>query len=115
MVIVRLGRDDESGLLERLLDVGFGAGQFVGARRRPFTDVDAQCPDVIVQGNFERVGFGQSPQARTSWSCTPRPSTPRRTLSPGFMKVGGFMPAPTPGGVPVVMISPGNRVKKRLA
>ena len=115
MVIVRLDRDGESGLLEGVLDVGLGASQLVCARRRPFTDVDAQGSDVIVQGDFERVGFGQSPQALTSWFCAPRPSTPRRTMSPGFMNVGGFMPAPTPGGVPVVMISPGNSVKKRLA
>ena len=31
--------------------------------------------------------------------------------SPGLRKRCGFMPMPTPGGVPVVMMSPGIRVK----
>ena len=33
--------------------------------------------------------------------CCPRPSTPSSTTSPAFRKVGGFIPMPTPGGVPV--------------
>ena len=32
------------------------------------------------------------------------------TTSPGFKKHGGFMPAPTPLGVPVAITSPGNNV-----
>ena len=50
--------------------------------------------------------------SRTTFCCwTPRPSMPMRIVSPGFRKRCGFMPMPTPGGVPVVMMSPGIRVK----
>src|SRR5262249_55320246 len=35
--------------------------------------------------------------------CSPRPSTPRRTTSPALRNCGGFMPRPTPGGVPVMI------------
>src|SRR5215831_1784675 len=50
---------------------------------------------------------------RHSWlitrcSCSPNPSIPKRTRSPGFKKMGGFFPSPTPGGVPVLMMSPGS-------
>ena len=33
-----------------------------------------------------------------------------RTVSPGFRNWGGFIPAPTPAGVPVAMMSPGDSV-----
>ena len=40
---------------------------------------------------------------------------PSRISSPAFRNTGvGFMPMPTPGGVPVVMRSPGQSVMKRL-
>src|SRR5205807_2884629 len=45
-----------------------------------------------------------------SWRCSPRPSMPSVTTSPTLRKVGGFMPRPTPGGVPVVTMSPGSSV-----
>src|SRR3954453_2786313 len=45
-----------------------------------------------------------------SCRCSPRPSMPRVTTSPTLRNCGGFMPVPTPGGVPVVTISPGIRV-----
>jgi len=35
-------------------------------------------------------------------------------LVAGLEVLGGFMPRPTPGGVPVVMRSPGHSVMKRL-
>lgn len=38
--------------------------------------------------------------------CWPRPSMPSVMTSPAFKNRGGFMPRPTPGGVPVVMTSP---------
>ena len=48
----------------------------------------------------------------TTFCCwMPSPSMPMRMISPGFRKRCGFMPMPTPGGVPVVMMSPGIRVK----
>ena len=55
-------------------------------------------------------GLYRSSQALTSWRCSPRPSTPKRMTSPGLRKIGGSWPRPTPGGVPVAMTSPGNRV-----
>ena len=56
------------------------------------------------------AGGGQPAQARTSWRCSPSPPMPRRITSPGFRKTCGFCPAPTPGGVPVGMTSPGSKV-----
>ncbi len=47
----------------------------------------------------------------TSWRCSPRPSTPTRITLPGLRKIGsGLCPMPTPGGVPVEMMSPGKSV-----
>src|SRR4051794_39727959 len=45
--------------------------------------------------------------ATISCRCSPKPSMPRVTTSPTLRNCGGFMPVPTPGGVPVVTISPG--------
>ena len=39
---------------------------------------------------------------------------PSVITSPFFRYSGGFMPRPTPGGVPVVMMSPGISVMKWL-
>jgi hypothetical protein len=39
---------------------------------------------------------------------------PSVTTSPALRNCGGFMPMPTPGGVPVVMMSPGIRVMNWL-
>ena len=36
-----------------------------------------------------------------------------RTVSPGCRNTGGFIPMPTPEGVPVAMMSPGSRVIPR--
>ena len=59
------------------------------------------------------ISFGS--QACTFWRCSPRPAMPRRISSPAFRNTGvGFMPRATPGGVPVVMRSPGHSVMKRL-
>ena len=41
---------------------------------------------------------------------TPSPSIPNSTISPSFKYLGGFKPIPTPSGVPVDIISPGNKV-----
>src|SRR6476661_7586587 len=55
--------------------------------------------------------FNEPIQARygtTFCSCSPSPSMPRRTTSPALRNCGvGFMPSATPGGVPVMMTSPG--------
>jgi hypothetical protein len=44
--------------------------------------------------------------------CSPSFSIPSVTTSPAFRNCGGFIPSPTPGGVPVVMTSPGSRIMK---
>ena len=44
----------------------------------------------------------------------PRPSIPSSTTSCGRKYLGGFMPSPTPAGVPVLMTSPGSRVMNSL-
>ncbi len=57
---------------------------------------------------------GYSGSAITSWRCTPRPSIPSSTTSPGLRYCGGFCPIPTPGGVPVEITSPGCRLMNWL-
>jgi len=52
--------------------------------------------------------------AMTCWRASPKPSMPNSTRSPGFKKLGGFRPSPTPAGVPVLIKSPGNSVMKEL-
>jgi hypothetical protein len=53
--------------------------------------------------------------ATTCWCCSPNFSIPSVMTSPGLRKMGfGFFPRPTPGGVPVVMMSPGSKVIIRL-
>ncbi len=42
--------------------------------------------------------------------CAPRPSMPSVMTSPGLSHIWGFIPMPTPGGVPVVITSPGRSV-----
>jgi len=44
--------------------------------------------------------------------CSPSPWTPSRTTSPARKNFGsGLMPMPTPGGVPVMITSPGSMTK----
>ena len=52
--------------------------------------------------------------ATTDWVWSPRPWMPSSILSPGTRYLGGFWPMPTPGGVPVEMMSPGWSDMKRL-
>ena len=55
------------------------------------------------------------PQAAISVvRCSPSPSIPSRIVWPARRNTGGFMPAPTPGGVPVLMMSPACKVMKWL-
>src|SRR3954469_2835003 len=60
------------------------------------------------------AAFAASPyilNRTTFWRCSPSPSMPSVTTSPALRNVGGFMPSPTPGGVPVVITSPGSITK----
>jgi len=52
--------------------------------------------------------------ATTCWRDWPKPSMPSSTMSPGFRYCGGFMPRPTPAGVPVLTTSPGRSVMNWL-
>src|SRR5262249_61546927 len=46
-------------------------------------------------------------ESTTFWHDSPNPSMPSATISPAFRYTGaGFMPRPTPGGVPVLITSP---------
>src|SRR5690606_18738103 len=52
----------------------------------------------------------------TFWVCSPSPSIQSFTVSPGLSQpgvshFGGLWPSATPGGVPVVMMSPGSMTK----
>jgi hypothetical protein len=62
-----------------------------------------------------QLSMSAGSQACTTWRCVPRPSMPSVITSPGLRYTGfGLMPMPTPGGVPVVIRSPGYSVMKRL-
>ena len=62
-----------------------------------------------------RPEAGDQAAATTCCVCSPRPCTPRRMVWPGLRNTGsGFMPRPTPGGVPVLMMSPACSVMKWL-
>ena len=54
-------------------------------------------------------------RAATTWRWLPSFSMPSSMTSPTLRKMGsGLMPMPTPGGVPVVMTSPGCRLMNWL-
>ncbi len=61
---------------------------------------------------LHRTSF--SDQARAFCRDCPSPSIPNSTTSPGRRNTGGFNPKPTPGGVPVLTMSPGNKVMNWL-
>ena len=52
----------------------------------------------------------QTGSANTMFSMWPMPSISTRITSPTFRNDGGFIPAPTPDGVPVARMSPGSSV-----
>src|SRR5262249_59082175 len=74
----------------------------VGARPHP------SLSRLVVGG---RAGGGYALDFTTFCCCSPSPSMPRRTTSPALRNCGGFMPRPTPGGVPVMITSPGSITK----
>ena len=94
----------------------------IGTRAKYVSEADALnhvagycvCNDVS-ERNFqiERQGAASQPAhaATISCRCSPSPSMPSVTTSPTLRNFGGFMPLPTPGGVPVVMMSPGSSVR----
>ena len=49
-----------------------------------------------------------SPRTETCCRCSPSPSMPSVITSPGCNQMGGLNPRPTPGGVPVLIRSPGS-------
>src|SRR5437868_6151128 len=85
----------------------------------PAIHVFLSCCDVVktwMPGTSPRmtsfaVALAQAYAATISWRCSPSPSMLSVTTSPTLRNFGGFMPEPTPGGVPVVTMSPGNSVR----
>src|SRR2546423_3282471 len=81
------------------------------------------CVDVHseqVAAGLQSVGISPSslcPAFLYSTTCcldSPNPSIPTSTMSPGFRYFGGFIPSPTPAGVPVLITSPGRSVMNSL-
>src|SRR3954447_20537773 len=67
-----------------------------------------EAPDVG-SGLFAWLRGVHALNLTTFCSCSPSPSMPSRTTSPALRNCGvGFMPSATPGGVPVMMTSPGS-------
>ena len=62
-------------------------------------------------GTKPNPASGRYGSATTGFTNSPIPSTRTATSSPGFSQRGGLRAKPTPGGVPVAMISPGSNVK----
>jgi hypothetical protein len=56
-----------------------------------------------------RAGYA-GPWAATGLVSVPMPSIVTLTVSPGRRKTGGLRKTPTPGGVPVAMMSPTSQV-----
>ena len=100
------GDIDYGALFEAIEELGYGGWISCEYRPRAGTVGGWAGPRLTGSGR----GLYRSSQALTSWHCLPRPSTPKRMTSPGLRKIGGSWPRPTPGGVPVAMMSPGNRV-----
>src|SRR5439155_26417534 len=65
---------------------------------------------VMTMARTEEVRAHPPHAATICWRCSPRPSMPSVTTSPTLRNCGGFMPVPTPGGVPGVTTSPGSSV-----
>ena len=80
--------------------------------RQPNGDASQDQPEQHPAGQWPG-NFNRSQAAITVCCCSPRPSTPSRMVCPTLRKIGfGFLPNPTPGGVPVAMMSPACRVMK---
>src|SRR6476659_754497 len=100
-------------------------GQEVALQRRhcvvnPFISLRAIAPEVLVgvdahvaaQTAVEKC----SPCEKLITRCrdSPSPSIPNWMASPAFRNCGGFIPNPTPAGVPVLITSPGSSVMNSL-
>ena len=95
---------------DRELDAADAAG-----RGDAVDEIRRQQPPRLQPRGPRQPSISSGSQACTFWRCSPRPAMPRRISSPGLQEHAvGFMPRPTPGGVPVVMRSPGQSVMKRL-
>ena len=96
------------GLIDRMDEHGF-SGAARGHRQWSRRVGQRRAASVTRPAN----GFDQTLPRTTVWRCEPRPSTPSSMTSPGFTNTGGFMPRPTPAGVPVMTMSPGSSVMNR--
>jgi hypothetical protein len=107
-------RSDSRRVLEEFQDLSLSeAGPVTPLRTRGRIVTDGRGLRQAFWGPWRASGY--SCQGTTDWRCSPSLSTPRVITSPGRRNTGvGFFPEPTPGGVPVVIKSPGSSVMKRL-
>ena len=89
-------------------------GQPVRNREPYSTTAAGDDSDLTFKALDGHTDGSEGRHARTFCVCTPSFSMPTRMICPGLRYLGGFMPKPTPGGVPVVMISPGSNVMNSL-
>jgi hypothetical protein len=96
-------------LLERGGSIEAVRNEILGLGQDPAT-ADDRCQSVDCRCRERHVYSA----ALTRCRCSPRRATPSRTSFPARRYTGGFSPCPTPGGVPVEMMSPGRRLMNLL-
>ena len=91
---------------QMLTSVAFDHFGWLGLEQRT-----VDLPRLIGAGFVFIWAFSFQVSATQTCRCWPKHSIPSSTTSPAFRYCGGFIPSPTPGGVPVETTSPGCRVK----
>lgn len=107
----RIGRGDHRPRREQIMRCVMGHAEPVdspgtNAARHGQLDCFEQCGASRRQGRLSAAHGTDG--ARMSWRCVPRRSMPSSMTSPGCSQIGGVKPMPTPGGVPVLIRSPGS-------
>src|SRR5262245_21632644 len=85
----------------------------IGLRHYDWIPADLTVPGQTLAGKKlspPRDGHQVLQEGTTAFVRLPILSTHTSMTSPGFRYCGGFIPKPTPGGVPVKIMSPGSRV-----
>ena len=99
-------------LARELVARGHGAVIYTDARGARYTHAFEGLPHVVLPARSLARRQPSQRQATTRRVWVPSPSIPSRMTSPPFRNTLGFCPMPTPGGVPVVITSPGISVMK---
>jgi DNA-binding transcriptional LysR family regulator len=100
--------EQHADVVDEQIDIGIRVGPMRDARFVARTVGKMPLHVVAAPALIERVGTPQDLlNATTFCFCSPSFSMPSVMTSPTSRNFGGFMPRPTPGGVPVVMMSPG--------